>query len=434
MVSAPYTVVSSHPWLRFYFDANSLSADVWILLGECSSKIEHISGAPLLPATQRYLNRVFLAKGAHATTAIEGNTLSEDQVLRRLDGDLELPKSQEYLGQEVDNIIRGYGWLEQRIRDRASTDLTPSDLKYLNELVLSDLELPEGVIPGEFRQYVVGVGDYRSPEPQYTADLVSGLCQWLNEPSWKQGFGTRFVLSIIRAILAHLYIAWIHPFGDGNGRTARLVEFDILARAGVPTDSGHLLSNHYNLTRSAYYQALTRARSNPAYFVEYAVQGFADGLREQIDVIERQQLRVAWRDFVYQAFDNEPRSSARDRRRTLVFELTKRTAGVRRRDFPGLSPELATAYAGKTDKTISRDVNALCRLQLVRTTPEGIIANSEVMRAFLPLVNVVPGDVPAAPLPDVPELPFGNAQAADGPRSDPQAAPAPEPDQSGEIN
>lgn len=431
MASASYTVVPSHPWLTFHFDANSLSADVWILLGECSSKIEHISGAPLLPATQRHLNRVFLAKGAHATTAIEGNTLSEDQVLRRLAGDLELPKSQEYLGQEVDNIIRGYGWLEQRIRDGALTDLTPRDLKHLNGLVLSGLELPEGVIPGEFRQYVVGVGDYRSPEPRYTADLVSGLCQWLNAPSWNQGFGTRFVLSIIKAILAHLYIAWIHPFGDGNGRTARLVEFDILVRAGVPTDSGHMLSNHYNATRSAYYQALTRARSNPAHFVEYAVQGFADGLREQIDVVERQQLRVAWRDFVYQAFEGEPRSPARDRRRTLVFELTKKAMSVRRRDLPGLSPELATAYAGKTDKTISRDVNALCSMQLVRKTPEGIVANTEVMRAFLPLVNMVPVEGPVAPLPEVPELPFDSAGAAEGPRTDPRAAP--EPAESGET-
>ena len=45
---------------------------------------------------------------------------------------------------------------------------------------------------------------------------------------------------ILKATLAHLYIAWIHPFGDGNGRTARLVEFMLLSRAGVPSPSAHL--------------------------------------------------------------------------------------------------------------------------------------------------------------------------------------------------
>ncbi|NOY75701.1 MAG: hypothetical protein GXP32_07900 [Kiritimatiellaeota bacterium] len=32
--------------------------------------------------------------------------------------------------------------------------------------------------------------------------------------------------------LAHVYIAWIHPFGDGNGKTARLMEFYLLLRSG----------------------------------------------------------------------------------------------------------------------------------------------------------------------------------------------------------
>jgi len=41
----------------------------------------------------------------------------------------------------------------------------------------------------------------------------------------------------------------IHPFGDSNGRTARLIEFYILLRAGLPDMVSHILSNHYNDTR-----------------------------------------------------------------------------------------------------------------------------------------------------------------------------------------
>jgi hypothetical protein len=67
------------------------------------------------------------------------------------------------------------------------------------------------------------------------------------------------VYAILKAMVAHLYLAWTHPFGDGNGRTARLIEFHILLSAGVPSPAAHLFSNHYNQTRAEYYRQLDRA-------------------------------------------------------------------------------------------------------------------------------------------------------------------------------
>jgi hypothetical protein len=49
--------------------------------------------------------KIYLAKGVQATTAIEGNTLSEGQVRQKIDGKLDLPPSKQYLGQEIENII-----------------------------------------------------------------------------------------------------------------------------------------------------------------------------------------------------------------------------------------------------------------------------------------------------------------------------------------
>ncbi len=95
-----------------------------------------------------------------------------------------------------------------------------------------------------------------------------------------------FAQTMVKAILSHLYLAWIHPSGDGNGRTAPLVEFVILAQCGmVPMPAGHLFSNHYSLTRDRYYRELTTAsksRGKFSGFLGYAVQGFVDGIREAI--------------------------------------------------------------------------------------------------------------------------------------------------------
>ena len=393
------TLVSTHPWINFSFDLRVIPEPVWVLLGECSSKIEHVSGAPLRPGTQRYLNQVFLAKGAHATTAIEGNTLTEEQVQQRIEGGLELPQSQEYLGQEIDNVIKVYNQLIGRVAEGAPLRLGPDDLNNLNKMVLDGLDLEEGVVPGGFRGYVVTVGDYRSPGPEHNDDLVRQLCEWLNQPVWEEKLGTRFVLPILKSILAHLYIAWIHPFGDGNGRTARLLEFDILTRAGVPTICAHLLSNHYNRTRTAYYRALSAARGSLVDFVAYAVQGFADGLREQIDIVETQQIDVAWRDYVYRSFDKEPSSPARSRRRQLVFALSSVQEPVSRADITRLTPDLAATYADKGRKTVSRDINALIYLELIRHSGDGLVANKEIIRAFLPLTNVQPPVEGSADLP-----------------------------------
>ena len=100
----PY--LESHPWITFEAtDINDLGAKTWMLLGEARSKCEHLAGAPLRPDVARRLYDVFLVKGAQATTAIEGNTLTEEQVAGILDGTYKAPPSRAYQEREVRNVI-----------------------------------------------------------------------------------------------------------------------------------------------------------------------------------------------------------------------------------------------------------------------------------------------------------------------------------------
>jgi len=95
-----------YPWISFKVDVSKLSFLTWIKLGECVSKSVHICRVPLKPNVAEEMHKIYLAKGAQATTAIEGNTLTEEEVRLRMEHQLKLPPSKEYLGQEVDNIIR----------------------------------------------------------------------------------------------------------------------------------------------------------------------------------------------------------------------------------------------------------------------------------------------------------------------------------------
>ena len=100
----------------------------------------------------------------------------------------------------------------------------------MNAAVLRGLEVEDYVRPGTIRAANVTVGGYRCPDWQDARYLLARLCDTLD--GFEPPEGSRYAFSILKAIFAHVYLAWIHPFGDGNGRTARLVE------TGHPAGSG----------------------------------------------------------------------------------------------------------------------------------------------------------------------------------------------------
>jgi len=254
------TYLKTHPWLTFKADLRKVFPDLWIMLGECQSKCEHIASVPLRPDTADRLHKIYLARGVLATTAIEGNTLSEAEVRAHLEGKLKLPPSRDYLKEEIENIIQICNRLLKDVSSGTLPAISFDAVCALNQGILKNLDVDEEVVPGEIRTHTVGVGRYACPPASECRSLLDQLCRWLNSDVFKSPTSrNRTVYAIIKAVLAHLYIAWIHPFGDGNGRTARLLEFQILISSGVPAPAAHLLSNHYNLTRSEYYRQLDRA-------------------------------------------------------------------------------------------------------------------------------------------------------------------------------
>lgn len=391
--------VGSHPWISFTFNLKRLTEMDFVRVGEALSKCDHIAGVPLPPDVAQALHMIYLVKGIHATTQIEGNSLSEDEVRARVEGDLPLPESQEYLGKEVDNILAACNLVAEELASGHDMRLTRARIEQFNKLVLAELPAREGVVPGKIRTKGVGVGNVYLGAPAGDCEfLLDELCDWLEQlmedagPEWQRAIG------VIRAILAHLYLAWIHPFGDGNGRTARLVEFQLLLEAGFPSPACHLLSNYYNRTRHRYYIALQETSQGPDYpawrFVSYALQGFVEELREQLAVIQSSQLGTVWVNFVHAAHLGQSAPTAR-RRRDLALalpgdmtQLTPISALTR------LTPDLAAHYAGKTPKTLTRDINALDEAGLIVRQGSAIRPFLERLFAFLPLRKPEPPSPP----------------------------------------
>ncbi len=380
------TFERTHPWLTFRLDLRPIPHTLWMLLGEARSKCEHIAGVPLKPEDARGLYEVYLTKGVHATTSIEGNTLTEDEVRRRLEGTLTLPKSHEYLGREVDNVVAACRQIVASIREGPDPPPNSESIRRFNGLVLAGLDVDEDTTPCKFRLHSVGVAGYRGAPAEDCLYLMDRLCDWLNGPDFRStDRDMAFAFVLFKAVLAHLYIAWIHPFGDGNGRTARLAEFTWLVRSGlVPLPAGHLFSNHYNKTRTRYYRELDRTSKSGGDvipFLHYAVEGFVDGLREQIEYIRVRQYRDMWVNYVRDHFLDKDSPAAR-RQERLVLELP--SDPVSPSEVVRLSPRLAAEYATRSEKTPTRDLNALVAMGLVRHEGRTYVANRDVILAFLP--------------------------------------------------
>lgn len=381
-----------HSWISFEVDLTRMQATYWMQLGEARSKCDHLSRVPLPTWHAEQLHLISLAKGAHATTAIEGNTLSEDTARAILE---QRPVTgPEYQVREVANVIKAYNWVLDELRNGQLPELTPKLIADFNRQVLDGLDnLEAGVVPGQIRTHPVVVGPYRAPDATECSDLLQRMCAWLNGPAFDGDGPMSIPTAIIRASLAHLYLAWIHPFGDGNGRTARLCEYLVLVTSGVPTSAAHLISNHCNQTRDEYYRRLRYASESGGdvrEFLAYCADGFVAGLGDQLEFIHDRQLQLAWSEHVSeQVTGRDP--EMRYRRSLIANALLSQDKPVPKRAIPNLTPDLARAYAACGEKTLARDLNELLRLGLLIELADGsYTANREVLVNRLPLV--VPPD------------------------------------------
>lgn len=364
-----------------------LTSKTLLLLGQCEAYIEAIKNTPILPHHYKELMNVALLKGAQATTAIEGNTLTEEEIQKMMDGQ-KLPPSKEYQQIEVKNILAALNELLSEIVDGKIDHLVTIELlKRFHKLVGKDLGEHFAAIPGQLRNSDVIVGRYRCPDYRDVAELLNKMCEWLKR---EFAYGEReqsFSEIIIQAIVTHVYIEWIHPFDDGNGRTGRLVEFYILLRGGNPDISSHILSNHYNQTRPEYYRQLEKATETKdlTTFIEYALLGFRDGLRQTLEVIQKSQFENTWQKLIYDKFDEvrpHMKSDKFKRLRTMALEAksgkTFDAAGATE-----MSVHIAKLYAGIPIKTVQRDLDKLVELDLFSKTGDKYMTNTDVLRSMI---------------------------------------------------
>lgn len=356
------------------------------LLGQCYAYVNAMLKIPLRPDYHQKLHLVSLNKGALATTAIEGNTLTQKD-LDLIQKGKDLGPSKKYQQKEIENVLNAFSAIFNELTREKPQPISPNLIKRLHEMIGKDIGETFDANPGQFRRRNVIVGlVYRPPSFEQVEKLIQKLCDWLIR-EFHYTKAQHFDEAIIEAIVAHIYIAWIHPFSDGNGRTARLLEFYLLLRAGIPTIASHILSNHYNDTRTQYYRQLQQASEtgNLSAFMEYALEGFRDGLEQTMAVIHQEQTELTWNNYVHEIMEKTQGKSSKTLRR--MQQLACKIPADKfcsPEEIKILSIKIAEEYRKLNDITLRRDLDALAEMKVLKTEKGKYCANHNLLHRFLP--------------------------------------------------
>jgi Fic family protein len=247
----------------------SITATLLSLVEQVAVLRERIQGAAVelswIPALQKDTR----TRNGHASTAIEGNPLTLEQV-RALEEGHELSAVDTRPKREVLNYFAGLRYVERHAKKKT---IRHEDIFALHRL-LADTVMDQGEA-GRYRMIAVRVGKHVPPPAMDVSPRMFELLEW-----WNQRAAS--LSPVLSSAILHYQFEWIHPFADGNGRTGRALALWELYRRGF--DSHHIFSvdEYYWENRPAYYDALDavrRSRNDLTGWLEYC----AEGLRQTLE-------------------------------------------------------------------------------------------------------------------------------------------------------
>src|SRR3990172_6936175 len=228
---------------------------------------ERIQGAAVQVAWIPALQKDTRARNAHSSTAIEGNSLTLEEVRAVEAGeDLTVP---ERIRREVVNYFAALRHVEKQA---AKKRLTHDDVLRLHAVMAGEV-MDQGEA-GRYRSMRVRVGSYLPPPPEDVSGLMLELLEWWNTDTPK-------LSPVLSSAIVHYRFEAIHPFADGNGRTGRSLALWELYRRGFDTHHVFSVDEFYWEDRPRYYAALQAVREEGddlTSWLDYSAEGLQQTL------------------------------------------------------------------------------------------------------------------------------------------------------------
>jgi Fic family protein len=350
-------------WLRY--DRGEIAQE----LVEAKAAILALTTIPFQRSWAEALQEIELKREVAGTSKIEGADFTEQEFEEALETSTPatgLTRSQK----QARAAILTYRWIA--VLD-PSAPITPELVKVLHRRLVTgcdDDHCEPGTLRGHDQNVTFGRPRHRGASGGAECELAfNRLCDAVNKE-----FRNHDIL--VQALAVHYHIGAIHPFLDGNGRTARVLEALLLKRASLKDSLFISMSNYYYDEKDNYLDILSQVRTNGQIltpFLKFGLRGIVAQCQRLLREIRRHVSKSLYRDVIGQMYGrlSSTRRRALAKRQVAILQrLLETDAGWQLDD---LYDRVKADYSGLTSaaKAFVRDINHLIELKAIalRSTP-----------------------------------------------------------------
>lgn len=330
-------------------------------IGVIEASREVILNSPLIPAWEVKFQKEAMERTIHHGTHIEGNRLSEEEVKDVLDG-------REVLARERDiQEILNYRFVLKFIDQIASSIgigkpyiLTLETILEIHRLVTDKIIDPSQ--SGKFRERQVVIKSSQTGQISYTPPpavevtyLIEDLINWINSEESKE------IHPVIKAGVIHYELARIHPFVEGNGRSARAVATLTLFLDGYDIRKLFSLEEYFDSEPMDYYLTL-QAVSNQLVMDTHErdltpwLDYFTKGVAIELNKVKERVRRISLDSHVKNKIGSQIELNERQ---MLIMEYLHRHKAMMNKDFRKIFPDYS-------DDTVLRELRFLKKKGLIK--------------------------------------------------------------------
>lgn len=267
-------------------------------IANCLMRIEasrqSIADLPITPTVLASLRETARLRSTHYSTMIEGNRLLDSEVKQVIQDAVQIESRERDIGE-----VKGYfEALDEVTKLAKNRYLLEQEIQVIHALALGGTPKKPRPTPYRLEQNVIkdsatGMIVYLPPEAKDVPSLMNDLFAWIHQSV------THNLPVPIRAGIAHYQYVTIHPYLDGNGRTARLLTTLMVHQGGYDLKGVFFLEEYYARDLQKYYDALALGQSHNYYFgrneadITSWIEYFCAGMADSFDSIKRQALQAS---------------------------------------------------------------------------------------------------------------------------------------------
>lgn len=342
---------------------------VMTALVEAKAAMRALTTLPYQKSWVEALQELQLKREVAGTSRIEGAEFTE----RELDEAVRPNVSPEELRTRSQRQARAamlaYRWIGELPADRPISGDLAREVHRRLVSGCDDDHCPPGVLRGRDCNVTFGIPQHRGAEggppceEAFAGVLLAAQTEFRDHDP------------LVQAIALHYHLAAMHPFLDGNGRTARALEAFMLRRAGLTDRAFVAMSNYYYDEKAAYLRILSEVREGGhdlTPFLIFALQGVRNQCERLTAEIRRQMQRALFRDTMYSLFNRleTKRKRVIQERQIAILKVLLEEGEVA---LPDLQRKTLFAYRSiqYDTKAFYRDMQQLENLEAIRFEVRG---------------------------------------------------------------